>query len=352
MSILREFLKKSEDKRIKIPVKAFLDQLGENGVKLIQNWGDDLAIIDKIIDNLEARGLRKQLLDSELFFGRLLAIANSENPIPQILGLELVNKLAASVGKSDRPEFLRKKFNGIFEEIAPRMLRAGDYEQQIIILELFMRYKVREDQEAAIRYFGESRGKAFSKMSRKSFESDARPFLNEINEKNPRISSLPCHRAVVGARQIQPPSAEGYKSLWVDFQLGSKQIRIYCKLDYSLDKGEGKWDSLVIHASEVLNYDVVEGAVRNLLRITVSKEVFTMFDVSNCSQFPGREIKLEFQKNLPVRQCMERLCQHLSVTSYSHSQASEDVFDGNPKPVSRQAFTDFRVALYNNTPKA
>lgn len=348
MRTLDEFLKKAEDKRVEnFPVKKFLDDLGQNGVKLIQDWSEGLAVIDKIIDSLDARGYKKKILDSEVFFDSLLKIANTQAVHAQFLALELLNKIASN---TDQRVVLRRKFQEKIGNIAKGLAKKGDYEHQILILEFLIRYQAREDRETVRKWFGDNLGLKFCQISKKTFESDARPFLNAVNENNPNIVSLPCHRAVVGAREIQPPPAKGYQSLWVDFQYGSKAIRIYCKLHPSVGQETSKWDSLVIEASDIVSYCVEEGEARYLHKITVARECYVMFDATMLSQFPGREVKLEFEKDLPVRQSIETLCCHLSVTTNS-SQTSGDVFEGSQKSVSSVALNQFKISLLKRTPK-
>ena len=349
MRTLDEFLKKAEDKRVEnFPVKTFLDDLGQNGVKLIRDWSEGLTVIDKIIDSLDARGYKKQILDSEVFFDSLLKIANTKNDVhAQFLALELLNKIASN---TDQRVVLRRKFQEKIGNIAEGLLNRGDYEHQILILEFLIRYQAREDQETVRKWFGDKLGLKFCQISKKTFESDARPFLNALNENNTNIVSLPCHRAVVGAREIQPPPAKGYQSLWVDFQYGSKAIRIYCKLHPSVGQENAKWDSLVIEAKDIVSYYVDEGNRRNLHKITVARECYAMFDATMLSQFPGREVVLEFEKDLPVRQTIEKLCCHLSMGTNS-SQTSGDVFEGSQKSVSSVALNQFKISLLKRTPK-
>ena len=351
MSVLKtldQFLKKAEDKTIKnFPVKDFLDDLGRNGVKLIRNWNEELAVIDKIIDSLAARNLKKKFLDSEVFFDHLISIANTKIVNAQILTLELLNKIASN---TEQRLVLRDKFQEEIGNIARQLPKLGDYEHQILILEFLIRYQVREDKDLITKSLGEDLGSKFCQISKKTFESDARPFLNAVNEKNGLIVSLPCHRAFVATREIQPPPAKGYKSLWVDFQYGSKSIRIYCKL-HSLADQSGKWDSFVIDAKDIVSYLILgKEQTRSLHKITVAKECYAMFDATTLSQFPGREVTLEFDKGLPVQQCIEKLCNHMSVTTNS-SQNSTDVFEGSQKSIPSVALNQFKISLLEKTPK-
>ena len=145
MRTIDEFLKKAEDKRVEnFPVKKFLDDLGQNGVKLIQDWSEGLAVIDKIIDSLDARGYKKKILDSEVFFDSLLKIANTQAVHAQFLALELLNKIASN---TDQRVVLRRKFQEKIGNIAKGLAKKGDYEHQILILEFLIRYQAREDQE-------------------------------------------------------------------------------------------------------------------------------------------------------------------------------------------------------------
>ena len=64
------------------------------------------------------------------------------------------------------------------------VLNRGDYEHQIHILEFLIRYQAREDQETVRKWFGENLGLKFCQISKKTFESDARPFLNALNQNN------------------------------------------------------------------------------------------------------------------------------------------------------------------------
>ena len=325
--LLDEFLKIAKrPNNENFPLEFYLDSLAHFGVQPIPeipNTGITLQLIDDIVEELIKNGLRKQLLQSTRFFAELIKLASNQNSRVDTFCVEVINKMAS--GQVQRRKELLEINEEYVRKIVHKIFKMGDYEKQIIVLEFLVRFQGLGDPKPYVPLFGsKSLADQFSGFSKGEFESDARPFLNKINANNPFIVSLPCERAFVASREIKKPPAPGYKSLWIDFQYGSKSIRVYCMKHPNLAQ-DGKWDSLLVEAADILSYKVVKGATTTLT-MSLAREGYLMFDASCLTQFPGYIVKMEFQTNLlgAVQESIVKLCPSLS-RSMGDSESSDDV---------------------------
>ena len=296
------------------PLEVYLNALADYGVRPIPelpNQGICLQLIDDIVEQLINNGLRKQLLLSQRFFAEVLELAANSDGQVDTFCVEVINNMAS--GQIERRRALIKNQDQNVRKLVHKIFQMGDYEKQIVVLEFLIRFQGLGDPKPYISLFGNKYlADQFSGFRKSEFESDARPFLNKINANNSFIVSLPCENAFVASREIKKPPAPGYKSLWIDFQYGSKSIRVYCMKHQTLGQ-DGKWDSLLIEAADILSYKVTKGATTTLI-MSLAREGYLMFDASCLTQFPGYIVKMEFQPNLlgAVQQSIAKLCPSLS----------------------------------------
>ena len=108
----------------------------------------------------------------------------------------------------------------------------GDYEAQITIVELLMRFGGQENMQVAKYWFqSDELANMFSQIQRKRFEIQSRLLLNTLNRRFGvwgLVRSFPCKKMWVGQREILKPIDDGCDELWVDFNLVPKIIRVYC----------------------------------------------------------------------------------------------------------------------------
>ena len=206
---------------------------------------------------------------------------------------------------------LRQKHNEMFETVAGLLFTIGDYEIQIIILELLMRFGVQENEKTAKQFLkNENLAVRFRQIQRKSFEPMARPLLNALNiENNSAVKSFPCRFMKAGERIVQKPPEKTYDQLWIDFNLGSKIIRIYCMKHPSIAT-DGKWDSLAIEGADILRFDINKNPKNGtqVLNIELTKAACLLFDSSHVSVFPGSKVVMEFDLRIPIKETMRLVC--------------------------------------------
>ena len=206
---------------------------------------------------------------------------------------------------------LRQKHNEMFETVAGLLFTIGDYEIQIIILELLMRFGVQENEKTAKQFLkNENLAVRFRQIQRKSFEPMARPLLNALNfEYNSAVKSYPCRFMKAGERVVQKPPEDSYDQLWIDFNLGSKIIRIYC-LKHPSIATDGKWDSLAIEGADILRFDISKNLKTGtqVLNIDLTKAACLLFDSSHVSVFPGSKVIMEFDLRIPIKETMRLIC--------------------------------------------
>ncbi len=128
----------------------------------------------------------------------------------------------------------------------------------------------------------------------------------------------------VGPRIIEKPIEDGYDKLWVDFNLGTKMIRVYCQPKNASNDLQAKWDSITIESNDVLNLNIVTDGGKQVLIIHLSKHGYLLFDSTSTTQFSGFTVEMTFAKSLPVEAIMTKMCPHVTTPM---SQESEDMFN-------------------------
>ncbi|XP_060595985.1 synaptonemal complex protein 2-like [Ruditapes philippinarum] len=109
----------------------------------------------------------------------------------------------------------------------------GDYEFQVGIIECLMRLFPRKSRpQFASKFFSDKDMlEQFLAIKDKDFETDCRLFLNSINAKSEDPSK--------GYDSLKKPSDAGYEEFWVDFNIGSERLTLFCEQDslYSQNLG-------------------------------------------------------------------------------------------------------------------
>ena len=208
----------------------------------------------------------------------------------------------------------------------------GDYEAQITIVELLMRFGGQENMQVAKYWFqSDELANMFSQIQRKRFEIQSRLLLNTLNRRFGvwgLVRSFPCKKMWVGQREILKPIDDGCDELWVDFNLVPKIIRVYChKHPTSVDM-DVKWDTMGIEASEISKYQITktqDGSNNWNLKIELTKHGYLLFDSSALSQFPGFNVDIVFGNDIPIKETMQKL-----INDASSQQQSIDLIASSP----------------------
>ncbi|KAL3869398.1 hypothetical protein ACJMK2_042083, partial [Sinanodonta woodiana] len=114
----------------------------------------------------------------------------------------------------------------------------GDYEFQVGVVECLFRIFPKKLRKKYITSLINDLNVAKQLLEIKDadFEMDCRNFLNELNSnctRNRRVFSIPCIAAHLGQKQLRKPSDSGYDQFWVDFNVGSERISMFCEQDQS-----------------------------------------------------------------------------------------------------------------------
>ncbi|KAL8606372.1 hypothetical protein ACOMHN_020526 [Nucella lapillus] len=139
----------------------------------------------------------------------------------------------------------------------------GDYEFQVCIMEVLFRLLPRKLRQ---KYSSEFVGKpevlrAFLAVKDSCFEVDCRNFLNSLNltprEQDRRVCSFPCHKITFGSIELQKPSDDGYSDFWLDVNLGSRRMVIFCEnahLSSQASVSEDCWDTVSVWSADILKF--------------------------------------------------------------------------------------------------
>ncbi|KAL4237007.1 male genitalia morphogenesis [Mactra antiquata] len=135
-----------------------------------------------------------------------------------------------------KEELLNKEVNGDkILGMVKTVQDIGDYEFQVGVIEFLMRLFPKKHRQKYASIFIQDKDmlNEFLSIKDKDFEIDCRLFLNSINIKaedpTQGVFSLPCVSAFIGNKELRKPSDDGYEEFWVDFNIGSKRITLFCE---------------------------------------------------------------------------------------------------------------------------
>ena len=248
--------------------------------------------------------------------------------------LEILNQIASLKISQDCRFGVLNKYEPYFVRLTKMIPYLGDYEAQIMTIEVLIRFCAQQDFLLVSKLFkDENLATNFAKIERKRFEAQCRPLLNAINKKlgnKALVRSYPCQNMKVGMREIRKPLENDYHELWIDFNISSKVIRVYCQKQPTQDVNT-KWDSMAIEASDILKYNIHPSNGTKILTIQLIKEGYLLFDSSAESRFPGFQVTMQFRSNTPIQETMQELSNKSVHSPWTPSdQGSQDLFDSQP----------------------
>ncbi|CAL1536543.1 unnamed protein product, partial [Lymnaea stagnalis] len=141
----------------------------------------------------------------------------------------------------------------------------GDFELQVCIIEYLFRLIPKSVRTHLIRESieGDVLASEFLNIRDSCFETDCRVFLNKLNLQNPRdcgrVYSVPAQFVKIDGEKIFKPSDHGYDDFWIDFNVGSKRIGIFCEpnfLSSQQSQEEMLWEIISIWSQDVKKYAV------------------------------------------------------------------------------------------------
>ncbi|XP_076462098.1 uncharacterized protein LOC143294607 [Babylonia areolata] len=162
------------------------------------------------------------------------------------------------VQKDSCLEKLKQMFQMIFD--------IGDYEFQVCIMEFLFRLLPRKLRQKYSSHLIEDSDilRTFLALKDSCFEVDCRKFLNHLNriprEEDRktalafRVCSFPCQKITLGPMELQKPCDEGYTDFWLDVNLGSRRLVIFCEnahLSSQASMSEDCWDTVSVWFSDV-----------------------------------------------------------------------------------------------------
>ncbi|XP_074867811.1 synaptonemal complex protein 2 isoform X2 [Carettochelys insculpta] len=162
----------------------------------------------------------------------------------------------------------------VMNDLAKRILDAGDYDLQVAITEALCRMTSEKQRgELARQWFSmEFVTNAFKGIKDSEFETDCRKFLNQVNgmlgDKR-RVFTYPCLSANLDKHELRIPLDENLEEFWIDFNVGSRSISFYI----AADDEDHQWETVSIPEEEVEMYSLEEKESKKLLTITLKNPV-------------------------------------------------------------------------------
>ena len=111
-----------------------------------------------------------------------------------------------------------------------------------------------EKPEQAKSWFSASKQVQAKFLSIRSFETDCRTFLNAFNSSlgsKQLVISLPALRCTVRGQELYKPPDQGYHQFWVDFNLGSRSISMYCVRTMMAEGAS--WELVMVPQEQVMS---------------------------------------------------------------------------------------------------
>ena len=318
------------------PITTFSDYLARFCIRNLPLCRSEqlLANLRQIIELLARNKVTKRpLLTSNCVVPSLIK-ALSHPDMSLTFKKEVLAMLIAIGTMSISPECragVRKKHSEEFDLLASQLFNIGEYDAQVLILEIFIRFHGHVDLQATSKWFkSEEIARMFCNFEPRAFEPMCRPLLNKLNQgcgNNSLVRSFACIKMNVGERQFVKPPDPHYDNLWVDFNFIPQSIWVFCQKPKNAPD-LGKWDSLVMESSDILRYDIVNRGPNNVLRIELVKEAYMFLDSSKLSQFPGFILEMAFPKICPIEEAMKKICEKCPESGFE----SDDMIASSQPP--------------------
>ncbi|XP_053096825.1 synaptonemal complex protein 2 isoform X1 [Pangasianodon hypophthalmus] len=227
----------------------------------------------------------------------------SDPQINILIQKEAVRKLNMILGmiplelKKEKKILSSQEASSVMNELASRILKGGDYDLQVALMEALCRMTSRaQRRELADQWFSmEFVASAFTKIQDSEFETDCRKFLNLVNGMqgdDRSVYSYPCLEVFLDKHVLLMPVDENLHEFWIDFNLGSQSISFYFCLTDDEAK-ESQWDTLCITENEVHSYTVEEEKGVKVLQLVLTEPVCL-------SSIEGTRLTIHFSSSLDI----------------------------------------------------
>ncbi|MCI4387527.1 hypothetical protein PGIGA_G00075170 [Pangasianodon gigas] len=234
----------------------------------------------------------------------------SDPQINILIQKEAVRKLNMILGmiplelKKEKKILSSQEASSVMNELASRILKGGDYDLQVALMEALCRMTSRaQRRELADQWFSmEFVASAFTKIQDSEFETDCRKFLNLVNGMqgdDRSVYSYPCLEVFLDKHVLLMPVDENLHEFWIDFNLGSRSISFYfCLADD--EAKESQWDTLCITENEVHSYTVEEEKGVKVLQLVLTEPVCL-------SSIEGTRLTIHFSSSLDILKATKKV---------------------------------------------
>jgi hypothetical protein len=163
-----------------------------------------LLTVEEIIQILNKdKRIKRSLLTADNLMTTLLNLVIQDSITEPLKkeALAILNAITSLQISAECRTGVRKKHETLVLKVAHKIFTLGDYETQLVLLELMMRLCGQEDPVVAKTWFrSDELTKMFCQIKKQSFEPQARPFLNTLNKScgaKARVKSIACKRMKV-----------------------------------------------------------------------------------------------------------------------------------------------------------
>ncbi|KAJ8305435.1 hypothetical protein KUTeg_015980 [Tegillarca granosa] len=295
-------------------LQIFKTLLSENCKKIV-NEEDVGGVFEQLLDVVNgiaelSSSAKGSMVTDFLEYSLDLLIRNDVCFRHRMEALKSTNLLLENCPFAVKDRFLKSDlFLNKLNVVINQLPNFGDYEFQVGLIECLFRIIPRKQRESyAVHFFSNAEfSNGLLQIQDNDFETDCRLFLNDFNKSlgvTKRVLSLPCTSAFLGDKELYKPNEPGYDEFWVDFNLTSQRVTIFCEQGSmsSQNSADDLWETVTVWIKDLQNFGITRKKNYVVAHLFLQKSISEIFP-SQCDVY-GKEVQFHFDPIVDVEDAL------------------------------------------------